>query len=548
VGFSFFSCTNNGKYLEIPVDVYQDKMQGAWIGQMAGVGWGLPTEFDYVDTIIPPESVPVWDNGMINQQGNDDLYVEMTFMSSMEKYGLDVSVRQAGIDFANTGYGLRAANLQGRKNLRYGIAPPESGHPEYNKHADDIDYQIEADFSGIIAPGMPNVAIGLGEKFGRLMNYGDGLWGGQFVGGMYAEAYFNDDIHEVIEAGLACIPEESLYSQCIRDVIQWHKEYYQDFEKTWNLIMDNYFRTLDNQPFARENKEAWPGIDAKINGAFIVLGLLYGEGDMDKTIVYSMRCGLDSDCNPSNAAGVLGAIMGYQAIPEKFKAGLDRDKKFSYSDYTFTKLLDISEQFTREFITRNGGEIRTNSEGKEVFRIARQVPDPSAFYPSYQPGPFDPKNRYTAEEMDQILAWSEKHFEPVAEALGISLEVQHCGKEVTPGLIEWNNTPNVLPTIPMSKERSVRLNFRGKTGENNTGKKPWFSFKAGHDPENTWRLSLRSGRVRMDTLVSAENSKQGWMKFELPLSGRNELTIELQASQVSQPAINYWSDFEIVFK
>jgi hypothetical protein len=521
-------------------------MQGAWIGQMAGVGWGAPTEFDYVDKIIPLDSVPVWHNGRVNQQRNDDLYVEMTFLSSMEKYGLDVSIRQAGIDFAKTGFDLWCANHQGRENLRYGIAPPESSHPEYNKRADDIDYQIESDFSGIIAPGMPNVSIGLGEKFGRLMNYGDGLYGGQFVGGMYAAAYFNDDINEVIEAGLACIPEESLYHQCICDVIRWHKENPQDFEKTWNLIMDKYFRTLDHQPFAREYKgEVEIDIDAKINGAFIVMGLLYGEGDMEKTIVYSMRCGLDSDCNPSNAAGVLGAIMGYKAIPEKFKAGLERDRKFAYSDYNFNKLLEISEQLTREFITSNGGEIRTNSEGKEVFSIARQFPDPSAFYPSYQPVPFDPENRYTVEEMEQVLAWSEKHFGPVAEAFGIPLKVWHCGKEITPGLIEWNNTTNVLTTIPMRKDRSIQLFYEEKAGENNTGKKPWLSFKAGHDPGNSWKLSVRSGRVRIvDTLVCAENSNQGWMKFELPLYG----WITIDASQVSEPAINYWSDFKIVYK
>ena len=46
---------------------------------------------------------------------------------------------------------------------------------------------------GLIAPGLPNAVIALGEKFGRLMNYGDGLYGGQFVGGMYAEAFFETD-------------------------------------------------------------------------------------------------------------------------------------------------------------------------------------------------------------------------------------------------------------------------------------------------------------------------------------------------------------------
>ena len=127
--------------------------------------------------IIPESKVPARKPGMANQFNQDDIYVEMTFLRTMELYGLDCSSRQAGIDFANSGYRLWHANRAGRDNLRKGVAPPDSGHPKYNSHADDIDFQIEADFSGLIAPGMPNVLIGMGETFGRLMNWGDGvLW------------------------------------------------------------------------------------------------------------------------------------------------------------------------------------------------------------------------------------------------------------------------------------------------------------------------------------------------------------------------------------
>ncbi|NIO87800.1 MAG: ADP-ribosylglycohydrolase family protein, partial [Candidatus Aminicenantes bacterium] len=124
---------------------------------------------------------------MINQFGQDDIYVEMTFLRTLEKYGFDVSIRQAGIDFANSKYMLWHANKAGRDNLRAGIAPPWSGHPHFNHHADDIDYQIEADYAGLISPGLLQSCVDLGEIFGRLMNYGDGLYGGQFVAGMYAE-------------------------------------------------------------------------------------------------------------------------------------------------------------------------------------------------------------------------------------------------------------------------------------------------------------------------------------------------------------------------
>ena len=83
---------------------------------------------------------------------------------------------------------------------------------------------------------MPNLAIELGEKFGRLMNYGDGLYGGQFVGGMYAEAFFETDVHKIIDAGLACIPAGTQFDECIRDVIKWHKVNPGDWQKTWELI------------------------------------------------------------------------------------------------------------------------------------------------------------------------------------------------------------------------------------------------------------------------------------------------------------------------
>ncbi len=35
------------EYRRMPVDEYVDRMKAGWIGQMAGVGWGGPTEFKW---------------------------------------------------------------------------------------------------------------------------------------------------------------------------------------------------------------------------------------------------------------------------------------------------------------------------------------------------------------------------------------------------------------------------------------------------------------------------------------------------------------------
>ncbi|HSW45485.1 MAG TPA: ADP-ribosylglycohydrolase family protein [Phycisphaerae bacterium] len=386
----------------LPVSEYVDKMKAGWVGQCVGVGWAGPTEFKATGVMLPADQIPQWKPELVNQWGQDDLYVEMTFLRTLEEHGLGVSQRQAGIDWANSGYTLWHANRAGRRNLRNGIAPPDSGHPKFNSHADDIDYQIEADFSGLVAPGMPNVAIELGEKFGRMMNYGDGLYGGQFVGGMYAEAFFEKDPGRIVEAGLKCIPAQSQYAECIRDVIKWHRQNPGDWTKTWGLINEKYHK---NKAYRRgscateENPEF--NIDAKLNGAYIVMGLLYGKGDIEQTIVISARCGQDSDCNPSNAAGVLFTTIGFSRLPEQYTKGIDPKGVFSHTAYCFPKLFAATEKVAREAVVKAGGRIEMNAGGQEVLVLPAQTPKPSRFEQVWEPGPVA-NSKFTPEEMAKI--------------------------------------------------------------------------------------------------------------------------------------------------
>lgn len=388
------------EYRRLPFEEYLDKMAGGWLGQMIGVGWGGPTEFQWLGEIIPESEMPAWTPEMINQFEQDDLYVEMTFLRTLEVHGWDASIRQAGIDFANSGYPLWHANRAGRDNLRNGIAPPDSGHPEFNRHADDIDYQIEADYAGLISPGLPNQVIALGEKFGRIMNYGDGLYGGQFVAGMYAEAFFERDPLKLVEAGLACIPAESQYAECIRDVIAWQKANPDNWEATWEEVQEKYHENPDYRRFSCGGKEAF-NIDAKLNGAYIVIGLLYGGGDMDRTVIISARCGQDSDCNPSNAAGVLGTALGRSTLDAKFTRALDSNTKFSHTDYTFPEVVEVCGMLVRQAVERAGGRIEKDADGAEVLVIPVRAPAPGPLEQCWSPGP-SAGSRFTQEEMAQI--------------------------------------------------------------------------------------------------------------------------------------------------
>jgi hypothetical protein len=331
-----------------------DKIRGGWAGQMIGVSFGAPTEFKSNGKIGEWELK--WTPDMVsNAIDQDDLYVEMTFSKVMDDVGLKATCAQYGEAFRTSQYDLWHANAGARRALGQGIKAPMSGHPKYNFHANDIDFQIEADFIGLMCPGLPRVSNELCDRVGRVMNYGDGLYGGMFVCGMYSAAFFESDPRRVVEAGLACIPARSEYALLVRDLLTWSAQYPSDWRRVWQLVQDKWDR---NDP-CPDGVQSTFNIDAKLNGAYIAFGLLFGEGDMRKTMEISTRCGQDSDCNPSSAAGVLGVILGYDRIPDTFKSGIARlaDRKFAFTEYSFNDIVRSTEKRALEVIRKNGGKV-----------------------------------------------------------------------------------------------------------------------------------------------------------------------------------------------
>ena len=341
---------------EIPLAELRDKIAGGWAGQMIGVTFGAPTEFRHLEKIIAEEDLPQWDPGMVeNALRQDDLYVDMTFAQVLDDKGLDATTEDFGAMFRNAEYRLWHANLAARRALKRGVPATLSGTPKYNAHANDIDFQIEADFVGLMCPGLPQASNDLCDRAGRVMNHGDGIYGGMFVSCMYAAAFFESDPATLVEAGVACLPPESPYAKTIADVLAWSREYPDDWIKVWNLVEDKWN--------AREPCPAGAAqpfnIDAKINGAYIALGMLYGEGDFGKTMTISTRCGQDSDCNPASAVGVLGVVLGYDGIPDEYKSGIDAmaDEKFSYTNYSFRTIVDSTYERAIAMAERHGGHV-----------------------------------------------------------------------------------------------------------------------------------------------------------------------------------------------
>ena len=339
----------------------KDKIMGGWAGQTIGVTFGGPYEFRFEGTFIGDYQPLLWYDGylkntMVNNPGlYDDLYMDLTFVDVFEKYGLNAPVDSFANAFANAGYMLWHANQAGRYNILHGIKAPMSGFWKNNPHADCIDYQIESDFAGLMSPGMPNTASAISDKIGHIMNYGDGWYGGIYVGAMYSLAFVSNDIQYIINEALKTIPKQSEFYKCILDVINSYKKYPNDWKQTWLGVQKKWADDVGcpDGVFAPFN------IDAKVNAAYVTIGLLYGGGDFTKTLEITTRCGQDADCNPSSAGGILGTILGYEKIPAYWKMGLTEaeDIDFKYTTMSLNDVYATGFKHSLQNIEKNGGKI-----------------------------------------------------------------------------------------------------------------------------------------------------------------------------------------------
>lgn len=311
------SCGKTPQVIVISDQSLRDKIAGGWAGQTIGVVYGAPVEFNYCGSLIPDYEPISWGPGYVKYWWDkkpglfDDIYNDLTLALAFEQLGLDCPVDSLAHRFAYADYHLAHANQAARYNIRRGIMPPASGYWENNPHADDIDFQIESDFIGLMSPAMVNNALDIADRVGHIMNSGDGFYGGAFVSALYSAAFTESKPEKIVDIALSAIPSGSKFRQCLDDVCLLHRKYPKDWKKTWFEIQKKW----DCDSGCPKGCFLSFNIDAKLNAAYVAIGLLYGEGDFGKSIEIAARCGQDADCNTSTVGGVLGVALGLSGIP-----------------------------------------------------------------------------------------------------------------------------------------------------------------------------------------------------------------------------------------
>lgn len=317
----------------ISVDEFRERIEGFWLGQLVGNYMGFPFENLYVEEPVPvlvDKYYNVNNHGDLNihtqdLRGNthilastmggawtdDDTDIEFVTLHAVEKYGLDITHAEIGESWKrHINRRIWVANRTARNLMDEGMLPPATGAKENNENWFQIDPQLVNEIWSAFYPAMPKAAAERAEWGARITNDDWGTHPTIAYGIMYSAAFYEDDPEVLVQMALDALPEDSPFTEGVRDVVKWHKQY-DDWRDTRQRIHDKYYR------YKKGDYEAPVSVvSSLVNGLTGVLALLYGEGDFMLTTGIAVSAGYDCDNQGATLAGLIGVMHGADVIPK----------------------------------------------------------------------------------------------------------------------------------------------------------------------------------------------------------------------------------------
>ena len=300
--------------------IFENKVYAGVLGKIIGVYLGRPFEGWPYDKIMK-ELGPIYYyvNDKLNvpmHVTDDDLNGTFTFIKAFKDFNFDKNItsKQIGDTWLNyclenqavlawAGKGLLTEE-SAYLNLKEGIEAPESGSIKRNGKiiAEQIGAQIFIDGWGMIAAGDPDFAADLAKRAGSVSHDGESVYGAQMVASMEAMAFIENDTKKIIEHCKKYIPNDSIIYKLISDIQDWRSGNL-DWEQARSKIEEKY------------GYNKYQGFCHIVpNHALIILALLFGDDDFQKTLMIVNTAGWDTDCNSGNVGCYMGIKNGIEGI------------------------------------------------------------------------------------------------------------------------------------------------------------------------------------------------------------------------------------------
>ncbi|MCS6847026.1 MAG: ADP-ribosylglycohydrolase family protein [Anaerolineae bacterium] len=305
--------------MALPSD-YLERVYAGILGKIIGVYLGRPFEGWSYDRIMA-ELGEI--NYYVHKQRktllvvtDDDISGTFTFLRALPDYGNDVNITPAQIGQTWLNYIIERKTILwwgGMGNstehtaylrLKRGVVAPESGSIALNGKvvAEQIGAQIFIDGWAMVAPGDPALAADLARRAASVSHDGEAIYGAQVIAAMEAQAFVERDLHKLIECAISFIPRDSIIYRLINDIREW-RDKIADWRKARELLQQHY-----GYDKYGGNCHIVP------NHGVIMLGLLYGDDDFQKSLMITNTAGWDTDCNSGNVGCLLGIKNGLTAI------------------------------------------------------------------------------------------------------------------------------------------------------------------------------------------------------------------------------------------
>lgn len=307
--------------MSLPND-YAERVYAGVLGKIIGVYLGRPFEGWSYERILKElgeidyyvnDRLP-WEHPLVVT--DDDITGTFTFLRALPDYGnsLDLTPAQIGRTWLNYiiegrtilwwgGFGNSTEHTAFIR-LKNGVEAPASGSIEMNGAiiAEQIGAQIFIDGWAMVAPGNPELAADLAKRAASVSHDGEAIYASQVLAAMEAQAFIESDINKLLDLGISFIPKDSVIYRMISDIRDWHAAE-PDWHEGRNKIAGLY------------NYENYGGNCHMVpNHGLIILGLLYGDSDFNKSMLVVNTAGWDTDCNSGNLGCLLGIKDGLAAF------------------------------------------------------------------------------------------------------------------------------------------------------------------------------------------------------------------------------------------
>lgn len=323
----------------IDESVYVDRLRAMWLAECIANWTGLKTEACRQQAPFLTDAD--WNTAVCNGWldfntasnpwgADDDTDIEYVYLHALANAPRPDSraattlspaeIRDAWVAHINRS--IWVSNARARALFNRGMLPPTTSLAPANRDRLMIDAQLTTEFFGALAPGAPAKALAMADLPIATTAAGYAAHASQFYVALYALAPLvppdlsgRDQVLWLVHHARAALPDDSkaadVVDVCLDDFLANPDA--DDWERTRDLVAQRYQVNPAQHGFVYRD---W--YESSVNFAGGVIALLYGQGDLSRTIQIGTMSGWDSDNGTATMGGLIGLMIGTDAVRAEF--------------------------------------------------------------------------------------------------------------------------------------------------------------------------------------------------------------------------------------